>query len=125
MDERRCLAAVLLPATIEPVHAFEPAPVPLTQGDDGVIRIQGTRVTLEVIVSAFEAGATAEEIAHQYPTIGLEAAYAVIAWVLRHRAEVRDYVARREAEADRVQADMERRYPAEGIRERLLARVRR
>jgi uncharacterized protein (DUF433 family) len=107
------------------VHAFEPAPVPLVDGDDGVIRVKGTRVTLESIVFSFDAGATAEEIVQQYPTVGLEAVYGIITWILGHRPEVRAYMARREVEAERVRLEIERHYPPEGIRERLLARTRR
>jgi hypothetical protein len=37
--------------------------VPLHTDADGVVRVAGTRVTLDTVVGAFEAGATAEEIA--------------------------------------------------------------
>jgi hypothetical protein len=33
---------------------------------DGVVRVAGTRVTLDTVVGAFDTGATAEEIAQQY-----------------------------------------------------------
>ena len=36
---------------------------PLMRGADGVIRVRGTRVTLDSLVAAFSEGATAEEIA--------------------------------------------------------------
>ena len=39
--------------------------VPIRTDADGVVRIAGTRVTLDTIVAAFDAGATAEEIAQQ------------------------------------------------------------
>lgn len=45
--------------------------VPLTIGEDGVIRIGKTRVTLDTVVYAFQDGATAEEIASQYPSLDL------------------------------------------------------
>ena len=44
-------------------------PIPLTVDSDGVIRVAGTRVTLDSVVLAFLDGATAEEIAQQYPSI--------------------------------------------------------
>jgi Protein of unknown function (DUF433) len=37
-------------------------PIPLVSGSDGVMRVRGTRVTLETVLSAFAEGATAEEI---------------------------------------------------------------
>ena len=42
--------------------AITAEPVPLEKNPDGVIRIGGTRVTLDTIVTVFEAGATPEEI---------------------------------------------------------------
>jgi uncharacterized protein (DUF433 family) len=43
---------------------------------------------LETIVTAFDAGATAEEIAQQYASVDLASVYAVISYVLDHREEV-------------------------------------
>ena len=45
--------------------------VPIHTGADGVVRVAGTRVTLDTIVAAFDAGATAEEIARQYSSAPL------------------------------------------------------
>jgi uncharacterized protein (DUF433 family) len=52
--------------------------VPIHTDADGVVRVAGTRVPLETIVDAFETGATAEEIAQQYPTVPLVDVYSVI-----------------------------------------------
>jgi Protein of unknown function (DUF433) len=43
-------------------------PVPVATDVDGVVRVGGTRVTLDTIVAAFHDGATPEEIAQQYPS---------------------------------------------------------
>jgi uncharacterized protein (DUF433 family) len=106
------------------VVAFQPTPVPLIQGDDGVIRIVGTRVPLDTVVSAFRAGATPEEITQQYTTVSLEAAYAVITWLLQNTAEVDEYLARRAVISAAVRAECEARHPPDGMRARLLARQR-
>ena len=58
--------------------------VPIHTDADGVVRVAGTRVTLDTIVAAFDAGATAEEIAQQYPSVGLADVYSVITYYLRH-----------------------------------------
>ena len=50
-------------------------PVPLVSGADGVIRVAGTRVTLDTVAHAFERGATAEEIVQQYPALPLADVY--------------------------------------------------
>ena len=55
---------------------------------DGVIRVQGTRVSLETIVYAFDRGASPEEIIEGYPTLDLAATYAILAHVLENREEV-------------------------------------
>ena len=96
--------------------------VPIHTDGDGVVRVAGTRVTLETIVDAFELGATAEEIAQQYPTVALVDVYSVITYYLRHRPEVEAYLKERQALAERVRAEVERRFPSNGIRERLLSR---
>jgi hypothetical protein len=54
-------------------------PVPLEKGSDGVIRVKGSRVTLDTVVCAFGDGATAEEIAQQYSTLSLPAVYGSLA----------------------------------------------
>jgi uncharacterized protein (DUF433 family) len=89
---------------------------------DGVVRVAGTRVTIDTIVGAFETGATAEEIALQYPTVPLVDVYSVITYYLRHKPEVDAHLKEREVLAERVREEVERRFPSTGIRERLLAR---
>lgn len=97
---------------------------PLTTGEDGVIRVTGTRVTLDSIVAAFDAGATPEEIVQQLPTVDLAMAYATIAYVLMHRREVEDYLAGRSRDAAAVREATEKRFAPNGIRARLAARRR-
>jgi uncharacterized protein (DUF433 family) len=96
--------------------------VPIHTDADGVVRVAGTRVTLDTIVGAFEAGATAEEVAQQYPTVPLVDVYSVITYYLRHKSEVDAYLKERNVLAERVREEVERRFPSTGIRERLLAR---
>ena len=103
-------------------HAFEAKSPPLLTGPDGVVRIAGTRVPLETIVSAFDAGATAEEIVQQYPSVDLAAVYSVIAHVLENRDWVNAYVAGRRQAADALRVQAEGRWPSDGIRARLLSR---
>ena len=99
-------------------------PVPLAVDADGVVRVAGTRVTLDTLVGAFEQGATAEEIAQQYPSLGLADVYSVIGHYLRRRDEVVAYLAARQQRAGAVQAENQARFDPEGVRDRLLARRR-
>jgi hypothetical protein len=48
----------------------------------------------------------------------------VITYYLRHKSEVCAYLQRREEQAENVRAEVERRFPSSGVRERLLARRR-
>ncbi|MEW5717147.1 MAG: DUF433 domain-containing protein [Chloroflexota bacterium] len=95
--------------------------VPLVY-NDGVLRVGSTRVTLDTIVSAFEEGATAEEIAQQYSSLNLADVYAVIGYYLQNRAEVGQYLRERQRQASDVRAQNEARFNPEGVRARLLAR---
>jgi len=97
--------------------------IPLRKDKDGVIRIEGSRITLDVVVNAFNAGATAEEIVYQYPTLKLADVYAVISYYLRRYAEIETYLTQRRKSADKIRQENEARFPARGIRERLLART--
>jgi uncharacterized protein (DUF433 family) len=104
------------------MQAFEAKPAPLFRDPDGVIRMAGTRVSLETLVFAFDAGSTAEEIVQQYPSLELSATYAVISYVLDNRAEVDAYVAKRREDAGALQGQIEGQLPPNGMRARLLAR---
>jgi len=100
--------------------ASEPAPLATTE--DGVVRVGGTRVTLDTVVAAFEDGATAEEIVEQYPSLQLADAYAVIGYYLRHRSEVQAYLAQRRDFEGQVRRQNVGRFDPAGVRARLLAR---
>ena len=89
---------------------------------DGVVRVGNTRVTLDTIIMAFTDGATAEEIAQQYPSIQLADIYSVIGYYLRHQTEVDAYVRRRAQQAEHVRQDNEARFDPGGVRDRLLVR---
>jgi uncharacterized protein (DUF433 family) len=95
---------------------------PLTTTADDVVVVAGTRVSLDLIVASFTSGATAEEIAQQYPTAELADVYAAITYYLRHRSDVEAYLANRRQQADQVRADNEHRLDPHGIRDRLAAR---
>jgi uncharacterized protein (DUF433 family) len=99
-----------------------PEPVPLEADRDGVVRVGGTRVTLDTVVAAFHEGATAEEIAQQYTSLRLADVYAVIGYYLRHQKEVDDYLRQRQQQAIEARRSNEARFDSVGVRDRLLAR---
>jgi uncharacterized protein (DUF433 family) len=95
---------------------------PLHQDASGAVRVGNSRVLLELVVRAFQDGATPETIVQRYPTTKLEDVYAVVTYYLRHRAEVEQYLAEREraAEATRQRIEARQGDLAE-VRRRILA----
>lgn len=102
----------------------EAPPVPLRVDEQGVPRVGESRVPLDTIVYAFNQGASPEEIVMSFTTLTLPDVYAVINYYLHNRAEVDDYLRRRETEAARIRAENEKRFPQAGVRARLLTRRR-
>jgi uncharacterized protein (DUF433 family) len=102
--------------------SIAPEPIPLSWSPDGVIQVANTRVTLDTVVAAHCDGATADEIARQYPSLELADVYAIIGYYLRHRAEVENYLTERQIQSDAVRRDSESRFDPAGVRDRLLAR---
>jgi uncharacterized protein (DUF433 family) len=96
--------------------------IPFRVGADGVARVGGTRVTLDTVIAAFSDGATAEEIAQQYPSLNLADVYYVIGYYLRRPSEVEAYLRQRKAQLEVVRKQNESRFDPQGVRDRLLAR---
>ena len=101
---------------------IQPIPPPLTLGKDGAARVGGTRVTLDTVVRAFTRGATAEEIAQQYPSLNLSDIYATISYYLQHQISVDAYLRERGLVHDETRRHNESRFDPEGVSERLLNR---
>ena len=97
-------------------------PSPLSTDRDGVVRVGGTRVTLDTVVFAFQEGATAEMIVDDYPSLSLADVYATLGYYLHHKAEVEAYLDDQRRQAEEARRQDEARYDRQGIRERLLAR---
>lgn len=95
--------------------------IPLVRDVDGVYRIGGTRVTLDLVVRAFNRGATAEEIVQRFTSLELSDVYQVIGYYLKHSAEFAGYLQKREREERELLAAHPEWSP-KGLRERLLAR---
>lgn len=96
---------------------------PLREDPDGALRVDGSRVLLELVIHAFQDGATPETIVQRYETLTLPDVYAVVAYYLRHRAEVDAYLHRREAAATEIKWRIDSDQADLGdVRARLLAR---
>ena len=104
------------------ILSIDAQPNPLHIDDDGVVRVCGTRVTLETVIGAFKNGASAEEIAERYDSLGLAEVYAVISYYLSHKPDVDAYLDESARHAAEVRRENEARSSLTGIRERLLQR---
>lgn len=95
--------------------------IPLQTDAYGVIRVGGTRVTLDSVVYAFREGASAEEIVQHYPVLKLADVYAVIGYYLQHRDQVDAYIQAGESEAEEFRRTHEHLFLRD-YRAKLLAR---
>jgi uncharacterized protein (DUF433 family) len=99
-----------------------PQPVPLAYDAHGTVRVGGTRVTLDVILARFKQYLSPEEIAYNFPTVGLGNVYAAIAYYLAHQAEVEEYLEERRRKGEEVRQRIEALQGTQGWYERLLER---
>jgi uncharacterized protein (DUF433 family) len=104
---------------------LRPAAAPLQRDSRGVIRVGGTRVTLESVLRAYQEGESPEGILERFPSLDLAAIHATLAWYLRHRAQAGAYLRKCDAEGGANLARAERRVSGAAILGRLRARRRR
>ena len=97
-------------------------PVPLRVDDSGTVRVGDTRVTLDILIGAFKLGASTEDIVEQYPSVRLCDVHSVLGYYLRRQEEVEEYLSTRAADAEKLRVEIERSFPAAGVRKRLLKR---
>lgn len=103
-------------------HVEAEAP-PIREDTTGALRVGDSRVLLELVIRAFQDGATPETILQRYPTLALRDVYAVVAYYLRHPREIDAYLAQREEKAAQVRQRIDsQQADLREIRARLLAR---
>ncbi len=78
--------------------------VPLTQWEDGSIRVKDTRLLVDMIIYAHKRGLCPEEIYESFPSTSYSVAdiYAVIAYYLSHKVEIDAYLSYREKESEEM-----------------------
>ena len=97
-------------------------PPPLVQWEDGSIRIAGTRMRFNIIITAYKLGKTPEQLTQSFPDLSLEKAYALIAYYLAHRPEVDAWLEQIDREAREAASRYEARWPNTEAKERIKAR---
>jgi uncharacterized protein (DUF433 family) len=96
---------------------------PLYETEGGAIRVQGTRVSLDTVISYFNQGYTAEDIVRSFDTLKLRDVYVTIVFYLDNRDAVDTYIKRREAEAAKLRLEIEALYPpGQSLQAKLAAR---
>jgi uncharacterized protein (DUF433 family) len=97
-------------------------PLLLREDPSGSLRIGQTRVLVELVLWAFQDGATPEAIVQRYPTLSLVEVYTVIAYYLQHHEEIERYLAKQEQRATEVRERIEQgQGDLAEVRSRLLA----
>jgi uncharacterized protein (DUF433 family) len=71
----------------------------------GLLRIQGTRITVNQVVILYKQGYTAEEIADQYPHLTLAQVYAALAYYHANRQEVEAALSAEKSEAEKLERE--------------------
>jgi uncharacterized protein (DUF433 family) len=103
--------------TATPVDMLQ---LPLARDESGVIRVGGTRVTLDLIVEYHRQGFSAESIASKFSTLQLSDVYAAIAFYLANSDAVDREIEIGKLQADEWRAKLAPYAPAEERIERLL-----
>lgn len=95
---------------------------PFSEDESGAIRIGNSRVLLELVIRAFQDGASPESIMQRYSTLSLSEVYSTIGYYLRHQQEIESYLNERDQLAESVRGRLSDIQPDLSlIRSRLLA----
>lgn len=95
---------------------------PLREDETGAIRVGDSRVLLELVIRAFQDGASPESIVQRYSTLSLSDVYTTIGYYLRHQQEIESYLNEREQLAESIRQRFSEIQPDLSlIRSRLLA----
>lgn len=81
--------------------------VPLRTDEYGAIRVDNTRVLLELVIHGYYMGETPESIVESYLSLTTADVYAVIGYYLTHREAIDAYVRQRDEQGDAILRDME------------------
>jgi uncharacterized protein (DUF433 family) len=80
---------------------------PLHLDAEGTIRVIGSRITLDTLVTSFKQGDTPEDIQDGFPSLSLAQINAVIAWYLAHTVEADEYLKEVDEEAEALRREIQ------------------
>lgn len=109
---------------MHPMDDMTPLPEFLVRLPEGVIRVAGTRVSLDSVVRAFQDGATPEEICLDFPSLDLARVYSILAYYLTRREAIDAYLLAQHRSAETTRHELQARHSAFLIelRQRVAAR---
>jgi uncharacterized protein (DUF433 family) len=73
----------------------------------GVLRVAGTRISIDSVVIGFQQGQSPEEIQRNFSSLTLEQVYGVITYYLGHPAEIDEYLRHQDAVWEKARAKAE------------------
>ena len=91
----------------------ETVALPLKTDEGDVIRVSGTRVTLDTVIACYHQGDSPEAIHEGLDVLPLNDIYAVIAYYLGHLDELDAYLKRGQEESERLRREWEASYTSE------------
>ena len=102
----------------------EARPDLLTRTSEGVLRITGTRITLDSVIQAFHDGATPEEMCQDFPGLALAHIYSVLAFYLTQQDAVDAYLKEQPQATTIIRQELRAKHAAflDDLRHRLTAR---
>lgn len=83
----------------------------LARDADGVIRLAGTRVSLDSVIWSFRSGESIEELADAFPELSPTEIEAAVSYYRENRQEVDEYLDSRSRAAEAVERGIERDFP--------------
>ncbi|MBY0524646.1 MAG: hypothetical protein K2R98_14680 [Gemmataceae bacterium] len=99
--------------------------VPLHEEPPGVFRVGKSRVLLELVIRAFQRGATPEAIVQSYSTLKLPDVYSVVSYYLANPAPIEAYLRHcDEAAAETRRKIEDSQPPRANLRDTIMARAR-
>ena len=86
----------------DPIPLSIPKGVPLYRDERGTVRVNNSRVLLDVVVGAYTLGCDAQEISRQYTTASAADVEGVLTYYQANKGEVDSYLRIRRAQGDKI-----------------------
>ncbi len=104
------------------LETLEPKAPPIRMDESGTHRIGNSRVTLDSIIYHYRNGASPEAIQDSFDSLTVDEVYGAISYYLNNCMVVEEYLIVREADAENIRSEIERKNPSEAWRMRLFNR---